>query len=153
VRKFIVALLLLSLVGCSPQVRVAGAPTSTWVSPGKVFISNYYPGARAEYEITIHNGEDVDSGFEIAYKVPDYTDAGYAKATEELGRYVSVGDKVVTLRPDEIRKVLVVLEVPKGIEVPWGKWEFWVSVNGEPQGSGGLGIAVGYATRWLVTMR
>jgi len=29
---------------------------STWVYPGKVNIGNFYPGARAEYPLTIHNG-------------------------------------------------------------------------------------------------
>jgi len=27
-----------------------------WISPGKITVSNFYPGARAEYPITVHNG-------------------------------------------------------------------------------------------------
>jgi len=30
--------------------------TTTWISPGKVLIGNFYRGAEAEYPITIHNG-------------------------------------------------------------------------------------------------
>jgi len=31
---------------------------SHWITPGKVSIGNYYPGATAEYNLTIHNGSD-----------------------------------------------------------------------------------------------
>ena len=30
----------------------------TWISPGKVNVGNFYPGARAEWYIQIHNGSD-----------------------------------------------------------------------------------------------
>jgi len=30
----------------------------TWISPGKVTIGNFYPGARAEWPLLIHNGND-----------------------------------------------------------------------------------------------
>jgi hypothetical protein len=29
-----------------------------WISPGKVEVGNFFPGARAEYPLTIHNGND-----------------------------------------------------------------------------------------------
>lgn len=30
----------------------------TWISPGKVSVGNFYPGARAEWPLLIHNGSD-----------------------------------------------------------------------------------------------
>jgi len=32
-----------------------------WISPGKVMIDNLYPGAQAEYSITVHNGNDLET--------------------------------------------------------------------------------------------
>lgn len=67
----VMVLTLLVMVGCSqtndageiPQkpaggVATIGEPPSdiTWISPGKVEVGNYYPGATAEWTMKVHNG-------------------------------------------------------------------------------------------------
>jgi hypothetical protein len=63
-----ILLILLVLAGCSePMQPVTSAlpadwsppEEEMWISPGKVEIGNFYPGATAEWEITIHNGDSV----------------------------------------------------------------------------------------------
>lgn len=69
-KKLLTGILLTGLIlsGCSEPVQpvTSALPADwsppeqeMWISPGKVEIGNFYPGARAEWEITIHNGDSV----------------------------------------------------------------------------------------------
>ena len=62
----------------------------TWISPGKVQVGNFYPGARAEWMLTINNGND---GVTSEVKKVT-TDPGEVKATipvrSEFYRFIKV---------------------------------------------------------------
>jgi len=122
----------------------------TWISPGKVNIGNFYPGARAEYPITIHNGNDTDTSFAVAYRYPDHVATGYAKSPTEAQDWVIIADLTPILMPFETRDVLVAIELPEdAINLP-SKWEFWISVMDTTQ----IGtVKTELCVRWLVDMR
>jgi len=123
----------------------------TWISPGKVHIANFYPGARAEYSMTIHNGGSKEASFAVAYRYPDHVGEGYSKPTEEVQEWVIVADATPLLAPRETRNVLVVLEMPKdAVEALGPRWEFWVSVKDLSQD--GM-VQTELCSRWFVHMR
>lgn len=85
----------------------------TWVSPGKVNISNFYPGARAEYPITIHNGNDIDTSFAVLYRYPDHVAEKYSKSSKQVQNWIIIADSTPILMPFETRDVLVALAMPE----------------------------------------
>ncbi len=123
----------------------------TWISPAMVQIGNYYPGARAEWSIRVHNGKDVPAGLLISYRVPDNVKEGYDTAPVEAKDWVIIADSTPVLAAKETKEILVVLAMPKDpILVPEvKKWEFWVSVMETKQGQ----VQTEMCSRWLVVMR
>jgi hypothetical protein len=122
----------------------------TWVSPGKVNIGNFYPGARAEYAITVHNGSSSEAGFTVCYRPPDNATIGYVKPAEEVQDWVIVTDETPLLAPGETRDIPVVLEMPKNAVAPGKQWEFWTAVRDTTQS--GM-VQTELVIRWLVSMR
>lgn len=134
----------------------ADAPMdNTWISPGKVWIGDepgreFYPGARAEWPITIHNGKDKPVTFLITSRAPARTLDGYARAPSGFEGWIGVANLSPELQAKETRDILVVLEIPKGVKVDEDKWEFWIVVRDTEQA--GM-VQVELAIRWLVSMR
>lgn len=121
-----------------------------WISPGKVIVTNFYPGARAEYPITIHNGGDTSASFAVTYRYPDHVGDGYVKPIDEVQDWVIVVDTTPLFAPRETRDILVTLEMPENAEVFAAQWEFWISVIDASQS--GV-VQTELCVRWLVTMR
>lgn len=122
----------------------------TWISPGKVVVGNFYPGARAEYPVTVHNGNESSCSFTITCRPADHVDEPYVKAPSEVQDWVMIVDPTPVLEPKETKDILVVLEMPEDEEVFAPKWEFWVSVIDTTQG--GV-VRTELCSRWLVSMR
>ena len=122
----------------------------TWLSPGKVLISNYYPGARAEYSITVHNGKTEPAKFSVTFREPSYTANGYATPPKEAQDWVIIADATPVLAPRETKDVLVVLAMPDNVTDYPAKWEFWISVIDNSQ-TGRMQSEL--CSRWLVSMR
>ena len=161
--SMVVLLLLVGCVGYSepalppanstlPYVPSGDEPPAdrTWISPGKVNVANFYPGGRAEYPITIHNGKDTTASFLVSYRYPDHVGEGYVKPTPEAQDWVIIADSTPVLMPKETRDILVVLAIPNGAKVFAPKWEFWISVIDTTQ----VGtVRAELCSRWLVSMR
>jgi len=150
-----VAVLLL-LAGCGPSSPVIQKPQpgpelydKVWISPGKVEVGNFYPGARAEYPLTIHNGNDQPAEFSITYRVSNDTGEGFVIAPDGAQDWVIIADPAPVLAAKETREVVVGVEMPEGAEAP-AKWEFQVVVKDTSQG--GM-IQTELASRWLITMK
>lgn len=171
----IVAIVLgLLLVGCGQSYNPpANVPTNslpsnglpadgqppeniTWISPGKVGIDNFYPGARVECytgavcALNVHNGNDYTANFLISYRYPDHVEIGYVKPTNEVQDWIVIVDPTPVLAPYETRVIPVILEMPTYAEAPGDKWEFWISVMDKTQT--GM-VQTELCTRWLITMR
>ena len=124
--------------------------TSTWLSPAKVIIGNFYPGARAEWDVTIHNGNNYEAQFEISYRVPDNVQEGYARPTVEVADWVIIVDTTPVLAAYQTKEIAVVLDMPGNAKSPGDDWEFWVSVKDKSQGGF---VQTEICSRWLVNMR
>jgi len=121
----------------------------TWISPAMVQIGNYYPGARAEWSIRVHNGNDTMAEFVVTYRVPDYVKEGYSMPPVEARDWVIIVDPTPVLAPKETREILVVLVMPKDAKITSQKWEFWISVMEKTGGQ----VVTEMASRWCVVMR
>jgi hypothetical protein len=122
----------------------------TWISPGKVNVANFYPGGVAEYPITIHNGNDEPTTFNVRYRFPDHVGEGYVKPSAEVQDWVIIAEMTPVLLPRETRDIMVTLAMPLDAVVFAQKWEFWVAVSNA--GQTGM-VRTEMATRWIVDMR
>ena len=152
----VAGLLLSACAQPSPPVVEAPKPPpelydKTWISPGKVEVGNFYPGARAEYPLTIHNGKDEPAQFSVTYRQPDNSAEGYVTAPDAAQDWViiAIDEPPLVLAAKETRDVLIAVEMPKGAKAP-SKWEFWIAVKDVTQT--GM-VQTELACRWLVTMR
>jgi len=121
----------------------------TWISPGKVVISNFFPGARAEYYLSVHNGDDEECPFVISCRAPDRLYEGASFPPEEFQDWIIIADTDPVIAPESTEDVFIVLEMPEDAESP-ESWEFWVSVQDASQA--GL-VQTELCSRWLVNMR
>ena len=145
------------LTGCAQPSIPSAEPVEpppelydkTWISPGKVMVGNFYPGARAEWPLTIHNGNAEPAQFEVKYSQPGSVEEGYIKAPSIVQDWVIIADPAPLLEAFETREVLIALEMPEDAEAP-PKWEFWIAVKDVTQT--GM-VQTELATRWLVSMR
>lgn len=122
----------------------------TWISPGKVMIGNFHAGGRAEYPLTIHNGQDVSVEYLVYYRTPDHVGEGYVKAPSTVQDWVIIADPTPVLAPYETKDIMVVLEMPSDAKDPAPNWEFWVGVKDNSQA--GM-VQTELCVRWLVQMR
>ena len=136
----------------APYIPSSGGPPAdrTWISPGKVEVGNFYPGARAEWNVTIHNGKAEACPFTVSYRYPDHVGVGYDNPPSEAKDWVIIADSNPILAAQETKDILIALDMPKGAEVASEKWEFWISVvDTSQQGT----VVTELCTRWLVNMR
>ena len=123
---------------------------ATWISPGKVFIEDLFPGARAEWTLSVHNGNDEDAPFLVAYKEPSHVEAGYEPPLAESPDWVVIAETNPVLAPKETRDILIALDIPEDAAIPAEKWELWVGVKDASQE--GM-VQTELASRVLVSMR
>jgi hypothetical protein len=125
-----------------------------WTSPGKVMVSNLYPGAKnVEYPLTIHNGYDQPTEFSVTFLAAGDVDKDtgyiYVAAPEEAQDWVIIADPTPVLDAKETREVLIAVEMPEDATAPAKRWEFRVVVGWEGPGM----LQRAYTCRWLVTMK
>lgn len=151
----VVSLLLTGCPQTSPLVVEPVEPPpelydKTWISPGRVEVGNFHPGATATWPLTIHNGKDEPAQFEVRYKEPSKVEEGYVKAPEIVQDWVIITDPAPLLEAFETREVEIAVVMPEDAESPGPKWEFWIAVRDVSQA--GM-VQTELATRWLVSMR
>jgi hypothetical protein len=159
--KWLVGLIVIAgllLAGCPQPPGPTAVETTTpppelydktWISPAKVEVANFYPGARAEYTISLHNGSDEPAEFSVSYRVTDNITDSYEPAPAAAQDWVTITDPAPVLAAKETREVLIVVEMPGDAQAP-PKWEFWIVAKDVTQT--GM-VQTELACRWLVTMK
>jgi len=159
-KKLIGLLILLGLLltGCAQPSLPVAEPLEpppelydkTWISPGKVEEGNYHPGARAEWPLTIHNGNAEPARFEVRYREPSQCEEGYVKAPSIVQEWVLIAAPAPVLEGFETREILIAVVMPEDAESLGPRWEFWIAVKDVTQT--GM-VQTELASRWLVSMR
>jgi len=159
--KWLMALIVIAgllLAGCPQPPEPTGVETTTpppelydktWISPAKVEVGNFYPGARAEYTISLHNGSAEPAEFSVSYRVSDNITDSYEPAPAAAQDWVIIADPAPALAAKETREVLIAVEMPEDTQAP-PKWEFWIVAKDVTQT--GM-VQTELACRWLVTMK
>lgn len=120
----------------------------TWISPGVVEVSYFYPGATAEWPIRIHNGNNEVATFEVRYRAPDRLREGFEIAPEAAQSWVMITDPTPVFLPLETREIMIVVELPGDAIVP-PKWEFWIAAKDTSQAGF---VQTELCSRWLISM-
>ena len=120
----------------------------TWLSPGKIQVSNLLPGNSVKQKITIHNGSEAATAFLVYYRIPDYVENSFAVAPGSARDWIKIGEESPVLAPKETREIQVVLDLPDKAQTP-ERWEFWIGVR---ENKGNM-LTTELCSRWLITMR
>jgi hypothetical protein len=160
--KWLMALIVIAgllLAGCPQPAGPTGEATTTpppelydktWISPAKVEVGNFHPGARAEYTLNLHNGSDGPAEFSVSYRVSgNNTTDSYEPAPAGAQDWVIITDPAPVLAAKETRDVLIAVDMPEDAQAP-PKWEFWIVAKDVTQT--GM-VQTELACRWLVTMK
>ena len=121
-----------------------------WISPGKVSIGNLYPGATAEYPITVHNGYDDKVEFAITARQPDQVLEGYEALPLEYLSWVTISQPKLILGSKQTADVLIIVTMPEDALYAGKKAEFWISVVDKSQE--GM-VLTELAARWLISTK
>lgn len=122
----------------------------TWISPGKVEVGNFYPGATADWTIRVHNGNGVSTDFLVKYRYPDHVGDGYSFPTDSTKDWITISTGSITFGPYETRDIPISLHMPDGAVSPGNKWEFWISVIDNSQEGF---VRTELCVRWLISMQ
>lgn len=123
------------------------------ISPAKVWVGNpnpFYPGARAEWPITIHSGNSQTATFSVTYSYPNSVYKEYSYPTVEVEDWVFITDPSPVIAPYETKDILIILDMPYSAEAPGDKWEFRIKVAEVDQAGT---VTIDVECRWLITMR
>ena len=128
----------------------AAALAAFGIDPGKVYIDNLYPGAEAEFPITIYNQNDYETTFVVKAREPDYTaeDKGY-DALPYL-EWVTVTPGRVIIGASDKDDVLVIVAMPEDADYSGKQSEVWISFMEE--GTEGM-IKIELCSRIFISTR
>ncbi|MFC1913602.1 hypothetical protein ACFLX7_05385 [Chloroflexota bacterium] len=145
-------LTVLVMIGLAVGVLLtpAAALASFGIDPGKVYIDNLYPGAQAEFPVTIYNQNDYEATFLVAARTPDYTaeDEGY-EALPYLEWIVATPDRI-TIGASDTSDVLITVAMPDDVDYSGKRSEVWISFKEE--GTPGM-VKIELASRIFISTR
>jgi len=120
----------------------------TWLSPGKIQVTDLRPGDSVSQKIKIHNGNDRATTFLIYFRVPDYIENGFITAPAEARHWVVITEGPLVVASRETKEFQITLDLPDNSSTP-KQWEFWIGVKEAKEG----GLTTELCARWLVTMK
>ena len=101
------------------------------VSPAEVSIDNLPPGEAAEFELTIHNKEEIAHNFTIATFQPPEKER--RKERDELpdDSWISFSSKAIEVAAKSEANVTVTVAIPQEQKWAGEDWEIWLGVAAE----------------------
>jgi hypothetical protein len=97
------------------------------ISPAKVHIDGLYPGARASFELTIHNRHDSPRAFSLAARTP--WDPREGRSELPNASWVDFAPARVQVPANDSSEVTVTVSVPGDEQWKHGDWETWLGVT------------------------
>jgi hypothetical protein len=134
--------------GCTGPVTSQPDVNKTWLQPGKIQINKYSPGKKVVHQISVHNGKNVETGFSVYYRIPDYVEDGFVTAPDNAYKWIAISESAPILKAHETKEIEITLNLPETTQTP-DQWEFWIGVK-ENTGSSVLSEL---CSRWLVSMK
>ena len=101
------------------------------VSPAEVHIDNLPPGEAAEFELTIHNKEELAHNFTIATFQPPEEDRREGRAEFPDDSWISFPSQEIEVASNSEANVTVTVVIPREQQWAGGDWEIWLGVAAE----------------------
>jgi hypothetical protein len=101
------------------------------ISPAEVHIDNLSPGEAAEFELTIHNKEELAHNFTIAAFQPPEEERREGRAEFPDDSWISFSSQEIEVAANSAADVMVTVAIP--LEQKWagGDWEIWLGAAAE----------------------
>ena len=150
IKKLFLGIILITIVtaglACSTRQSLP-LDDKTWLSPGKIEVSNFQPGKSTSQKITLHNGSKATVQYTMYYRTPDYVEQGFDAAPIDAQSWVTIIDQNPVLTSGETREIMVTLKLPSEAKT-MSHWEFWIGVRAAKE----TGLTAELCSRWLISM-
>ena len=101
------------------------------VSPAEVHIDNLPPGEAEEFELTIHNKNEIAHNFTIATFRPPEEERREGRAEFPDNSWISFSSTEIEVAAKSEAKVTVTVAIPREQKWAGDDWEIWLSVAAE----------------------
>ena len=101
------------------------------VSPAEVHIDNLAPGESAEFELAIHNKEELAHNLTIATFQPPEEDRREGRAEFPDDRWISFSSQEIEVAANSQASVTVTVAIPQEQKWAGEDWEIWLGVAAE----------------------
>jgi len=101
------------------------------ISPAEVHIDNLLPGGAAEFELTIHNKEELAHNFTIATFQPPEEDRREGRAEFPDDSWISFSSQEIEVAANSEANVTVRVAIPREQKWAGEDWEIWLGVAAE----------------------
>jgi len=101
------------------------------VSPAEVSIDNLLPGEAAEFELTIHNKEELAHNFTIATFQPPEEERREGRTEFPDDSWISFSSQEIEVPANSEANVTVMAAIPREQEWAGEDWEIWLGVAAE----------------------
>jgi hypothetical protein len=110
--------------------------------PAEVHIDNLPPGEVAEFELTIHNKDDLAHNFTIATFPPPEDERREGSTEFPDGSWISFSSPTIEVGPNSQANVMVTVAIPQEQKWAGEDWETWLGVTAESSDLLGLKLHV-----------
>ena len=117
------------------------------VSPMEIKIDNLSLGGEAQFNLTIHNKEDVDHVFALTTYNPEESERREGRAEFPDDSWISFSSQKVSVEANSEAKAKVTVAIPANQKWAGKDWEIWLRIMPEEQEF----LVVNYYIRLLVS--
>jgi uncharacterized membrane protein len=108
------------------------------VSPAEVHVDNLPPGETAEFELTIHNKDEIAHNFTITAFAPPKEEIREGRAEFPDANWISFCPPQITVAAGSQANATVTVAIPQEQKWAGRDWEIWLGVT--PESSDLLGV-------------
>ncbi len=101
------------------------------VSPAEVHIDNLPPGEATQFELTIHNKDDLAHNFSVAIYSPLAEQIREGRTELPDGSWISLSFPKIEIGPGSQANVMVTVAIPQEQKWAGEDWEIWLGVTAE----------------------
>jgi len=101
------------------------------VSPAEVHIDNLPPGEAAEFELTIHNKDEIAHNFTIAIFQPPEEERREGRAEFPDDSWIGFSSQEIGVAANSKANVTVTVAIPREQQSAGEDWEIWLGVAAE----------------------
>ncbi len=126
--KYLVGIIAVSLIILSPSPVLA---QNFSVSPAEVKIDDLFPGEEAEFQLTIHNKDNIRHNFTLTAHTPEKLQRRQGRAEFPDNSWISFSPQQVKVQAGSKVEIKVLVDIPSSPKWAGKDWEVWLEVTPE----------------------